>query len=235
MPESSPLLSLPQTRAERWELLSGFIADWYRPLNLGDGYSDAEMRECAARLGTPFPAALCEWYEAAGRRDDIWQKQDTLLSPDKLFCKDGVLHFRVENQGVTSWGVRIADLSQEDPPVVVRDECEEWVVQSSQFSEFVLHLACFVLQFGGDFAQIHGSAHPSGVERIVNGFPRLGFPEFIWTCSRLFGFRDVIVVIDRSDYVTASGWHMESLTPFRNLIEEGDFEILFETDGKQDG
>ncbi|HEU4391503.1 MAG TPA: hypothetical protein VFV34_27180, partial [Blastocatellia bacterium] len=134
MPQPSPLLTLPKTRPERWELLSSFIADWYHPLMPGDGYADAELQRCAARLALPLPPALCEWYEATGKRDDVWRQQDTLLSPDKLFCDDGVLVFCVENQGVTSWGVRIADLSQPDPPVVVRDESENWVVQSSQLS-----------------------------------------------------------------------------------------------------
>ena len=231
MPQPSPLLNLPNTRRERWELLSGFIADWYHPLTSGDGYTDGELQQCAAHLGITLPAALSEWYEVAGRRDDVWQQQDTLLSPDKLYCEDGVLHFCVENQGVTSWGVRVADLPQLDPPVVVRDEREDWVVQSSQLSEFVLHFASFVVQFGVDIAHIHGYAHSACVERIVSELPPLGFPEFIWTRGRFFGFRDLVVSIDGTDHVTASGWRAESLGPFRSLIERGDFEIFYESDG----
>jgi len=231
MPQPSPILNLPKTRTERWDILSDFIAEWYHPVRPGDGYTRAEMQQCAARLGTPLPVALCEWYEMAGRRDDIWSEQDRLLSPEELYCEDGVLHFCIENQGVTRWGVRTDDLSQEDAPVVVQNEREEWVVQSNQFSEFVLHLACFVVQFGGGTAQIHGCAQPSCVERIVNGLPRLGFPEFVWTRSRFFGFRDVIVSIDGTDHVTATGCHTESLDPFRDLIGEEDFEILHERDG----
>jgi hypothetical protein len=230
MPQSSPLLNLGKTRQERWKVLSSFIAEWYGPLGPEDGYNDVEMQQSAARLGTPLPPALCEWYQAAGRRDDIWRRQDRLLSPTELFFEDGVLHFCLENQGVTSWGVRIADLSQEDPPIVVQDEREEWVVQSAQLSEFVLHLACFLVQFRGGNAHIHGCAPPSCVERIVSGFPRLGFAEFIWTRSRFFGFRDLIVSIDGTDHVSASGWRSESLMPFRNLIQDEAFEILYESD-----
>lgn len=232
MPESSPLLKLPESRAERWELLSRFIADWYSPLTAGDGYTEAELQQCATRLATPLPAALCEWYGTAGRRDDVWHQQDTLLSPEELFCKDGVLHFCVENQAVTSWGVRLGDLSQEDPPVVVRDGHEAWVLQSSQLSEFVLHLAVYLVQFGESIAHIHGYAHPACVESITGSLPALRFSEFIWTRSRLFGFRDLIVSIDATDHVTASGWRAESLAPFRRLIDAGDFEILYETDDR---
>jgi hypothetical protein len=230
MLQSSPLRNLPKSRQERWKVLSTFIAEWYHALEPGDGYSDVAMQQCAARLGTRLPTALCEWYQTAGLRDDIWQRQDKLLSPTELFCEDGVLHFCVENQSVTGWGVKIADLSQEDPPVLVQDEREEWVVQSPQLSEFVLHLVCYVVQFGGGNAHIHGYAHPSCVERIVNALPSLGFPEFIWTHSRFFGLRDLIVSIDATHHVSASGWCTESLTPFRDLIEARDFEILYETD-----
>ena len=237
MPHPSPLLNLPATRTERWELLSRCIADWYRPLAPGDGYSGAELREGESHLGKPLPVAFCEWYGIAGRRDDIWRQQDRLLSLEKLFIEDGVLHFCVENQGVTSWGIRIENLSEEDPPVVVRDEEENWVVQSSQLSEFVIHLAAFVVQFRQGGAQIHGYAHPECLERIVGELLPLGFPEFIWTRSRFFGFRDLIVAIDGTDYVTASGWSGDSLKPFRDLIDAGGFEILYEADGfaKNDG
>ena len=103
MPQPSPILNLPKTRTERWDILSDFIAEWYHPLRPGDGYTRAEMQQCAARLGTPLPVALCEWYEMAGRRDDIWGEQDRLLSPEELYCEDGVRHFCIENQGVTRW------------------------------------------------------------------------------------------------------------------------------------
>lgn len=218
---------------QRWDILSRFIADWYRPLAPGDGYSAAELEQCATRLAIPLPTALREWYRTAGRRDDVWRQQDTLLSPEELFCEDGVLHFCLENQAITSWGVMLADLSQEDPPVVVQDERNVWVVQSSQLSEFVLHLAVYLVQFGESIAHIHGHAQPACVEQITSSLPPLGFPEFIWTSSRLFGFRDLIVAIDGTDHVTASGWRAESLGPFRRLIDGAGFEILYETDDQE--
>src|SRR6266511_2279252 len=192
MSEPSPLLSLPETRPERWALLSRLISDWYRPLADGDGYGDEELRRSAERLGAPIPAAMREWYGLAGLRDDVWSNQDTLLSPEDLFCEDDVLHFCVENQGVTSWGVRNADLSNDDPPVVVRDKHEAWVVQSSRLSEFALHMFAFVVQFGDHPAQIHGFARPPCIVRIVSGLPPLSFPEYVWGGIRLFGFRDLI-------------------------------------------
>ncbi|MCI0642045.1 MAG: hypothetical protein L0Y70_23455, partial [Gemmataceae bacterium] len=90
MSQPSPLFSLPETRQERWLLLSQLIAEWYRPLTRGDGYSDDELQQCRTRLGTPVPTAMREWYGLAGRRDDVWNQQDTLLSPARVFCEAGV-------------------------------------------------------------------------------------------------------------------------------------------------
>ncbi|WP_256098618.1 hypothetical protein [Streptomyces agglomeratus] len=46
-----------------------------------------------------------------------------MLPPAEMFVHDecgGVLVFRSENQGCAFWGVRPADLGQDDPPVFVQ-------------------------------------------------------------------------------------------------------------------
>jgi hypothetical protein len=60
------------------------------------------------RVGVQFPLALREGYELFGRRDGLARTQDQLLPPPRLRLDDDdqVLIFRVENQSVTSWGVR---------------------------------------------------------------------------------------------------------------------------------
>jgi hypothetical protein len=230
-PQPSALLNLPGKRSERWPLLASLIAEWYRPLAPGDGYGGEELRQSAERLGITIPTAMREWYGLAGRRDDVWSQQDTLLSPKKLFCEDGVLHFFIENQAVTCWGLRTGDLSRDDPPVVVRDEHQTWVVQSPTLSEFTLHLFTYAVQFGRQLAYIHGFAHPPCVERIVRTLPKLGFPGFVWGRVRLFGFRDLIVSIDGTQHISASGQTEQALAPFRQLIDGHDFEIISETNG----
>ena len=230
-PQPSPLLNLPRNRSERWPLLASLIAEWYQPLGPGDGYGAEELGQSAERLGIAIPIAMREWYSLAGRRDDVWSQQDTLLSPKKLFCEDGVLHFYIENQAVTCWGLRLEDLSHDDPPVVVQDKHETWVVQSPTLSEFTLHLFAYEVQFGKQLAYIHGLAHPPCVERIVRTLPKLGLPEFVWGGIRLFGYRDLIVSIDSTQHISASGQTEQALAPFRQLIDGDDFEIIFETNG----
>lgn len=56
-----------------------------------------------------------------GRRRDLVAQQNPLLEPDELlFDPSGeLLVFRSENQGCAGWGVALADLSSEDPPVAL--------------------------------------------------------------------------------------------------------------------
>src|SRR5207302_2034323 len=125
MPQPSPLLNLPQARSERWALLSQLVTHWYTPLIQRDGYDAEDLQQCGERLGVPIPAALREWYCLAGRRSDIWNRQDTLLSPERLSFVGDLLEFYVENQYVTSWGVQRRALAEDDPPVLVRAKEKE--------------------------------------------------------------------------------------------------------------
>ncbi len=226
----SPLLSIPDDRSSRWALLSSLIAEWYRPLSGGDGFPIAALDACEKRLSTRLPAAMREWYGLAGRREDVWNCQDTLLSPDELIVEGGVLQFYVENQAVTSWGMRSDNLNLPDAPVVVRNEQRLWVVQSSRLSEFALHMFACIFQFGHHSAQIRGYAPQSCVDRIVSQLPKLAFPEFVRTHARLFGFADLLVSVDGADHVSASARGPEGIATFRTLIDGSDFEILQETD-----
>ncbi|KOU22743.1 hypothetical protein ADK52_20220 [Streptomyces sp. WM6372] len=56
-----------------------------------------------------------------GRRRDLVAQQNPLLEPDELLLDPSgeLLVFRSENQGRARWGVALADLSREDPPVAL--------------------------------------------------------------------------------------------------------------------
>ena len=108
-------------RAEARSLLTDFVAHWApRPLQPGDGYTEAELAAAEARLGLTIPAALRELYRLLGRRDDLTSNEHPLAVPDELSVVEGALVFRTENQGCCVWGVRVDDLDQEDPATVVR-------------------------------------------------------------------------------------------------------------------
>ena len=219
----NPLLKLPSTCEERFALLSRLIADWYDPVNDGDGFEDADFERSSTRLGLPIPAALRRWYQMSGRRKDVWSLQDILLPPEQWNIQRDALEFCVENQHVTSWGISRAQLLTEDPPVLVRDG-NDWLAQSASVSEFVLHFFAYTIKFSERASHINGYAPPDCRQHIISNMPSLDFPIFVWTGTRLFGTDDLIVGIDESDHVSASARSSESLQTFRELIEATDFE-----------
>src|SRR5690349_20206525 len=112
-------LSLPVDRSERWHLLRSFANLWYEPLSERDGYDASDLDEAERQLGIRLPAAFREWYALAGRRPDIWSRQDHFLFPSELRVRDDTLVFYVENQAVVEWGIALSSLEEADPPVVV--------------------------------------------------------------------------------------------------------------------
>jgi uncharacterized protein (TIGR02996 family) len=110
---------LPSRRVERWRLVEEFIEVWFGPLQVGDGFSEAELTAAESRLGFQLPAALREWYAFTGKRDDVWSSQDDFLDLQDLEIdrEEDALLFRRECQGCDWWGIRTTDLKSDDPPV----------------------------------------------------------------------------------------------------------------------
>jgi hypothetical protein len=108
-------------RAAAWRFVERFAAAWHIPLAEDDGCEDAELDAVEARLGVTLPAALREAYRLLGRRRDLTSNQDVLLAPEDLFVDPGgrALVFRVQGHALAFWGVRVADLGEPDPPVVL--------------------------------------------------------------------------------------------------------------------
>ncbi|MFH8411194.1 SMI1/KNR4 family protein [Streptomyces sp. NPDC018019] len=109
------------TRADAWTFVHGFAAAWSAPLSPTDGFTSADVQRAEDRLGFRLPVALREAYALFGRRRDLVAQQNPLLEPDELLLDPSgeLLVFRSENQGCAGWGVALADLSREDPPVAL--------------------------------------------------------------------------------------------------------------------
>ena len=133
-------VAAPGDRTAAWHVAELVAADWSeRPLTPADGCTDAELDEAAAALGHPLPTALREALKLFGRRDDLTRNQDPLATPENLETYEGALVFREENQGVCCWGVKLADLDQDDPPTYLRPDLaakseEEWMPWTDKLS-----------------------------------------------------------------------------------------------------
>lgn len=116
--------------AQALEFVRWLAAAWTdRPLAPEDGCPEAELAAAEARLGFPLPVALRSGYALFGRRDDLTRNQDPLVPPSGLYVDEEsaeVLVFREENQGCAFWGIPLAELGREDPPVVL-SAGRDWV------------------------------------------------------------------------------------------------------------
>lgn len=192
---------IPQDRNQRWELLREFIATWYRPVAPGDGFDSSDFEHTERRLGLALPPAFREWLGIAGKRKDVWCRQDEILSPEELVVADNVLVFYVENQAVVRWGIHVADLSLEDPPVVVEDVNRrgKWIMENQSTSEFALEMLVFAVKWSNrNCGWASGIGNGQVTNRVEESYPRLAFPGWHWPVwpTQFYGRQDIIVEID---------------------------------------
>ncbi|MEV7525903.1 SMI1/KNR4 family protein [Streptomyces sp. NPDC091371] len=123
-----------------------------RPLQREDGCSEEELAAAEACLGFALPTALRDGYALLGRRDDLTRQQDPLVRPAGLYVDEapsGVLVFRHENQDCAYWGIPLAQIEQEDPPVVVESR-QGWIPFLDRMSQAWVELVLSESLFASD-------------------------------------------------------------------------------------
>jgi hypothetical protein len=78
------------------------------PYCAGNGWDELDLRQGETRLGFSLPASVRTAYGPMGRRRDLTDAQDGLLSPHQLEIDETgrMLVFRWECQHVVGWGGR---------------------------------------------------------------------------------------------------------------------------------
>ncbi len=192
---------LPPTRQERWRLVEEFVSIWDRPLRPDDGYSEAELVETEGRLGFRLPAALREWYALAGRRNDIWSKQDHQGPLDRLTAgPSGALNFRWENQGNEHWVIRPEDSGQDDPPVF---ETYAAAVCSPTTTAFAVVVLLGEAKWGGNrICASTNVATAVAIQRLGQLLHKCDLPERYWVADPIHFFEGTDLVVD----VQADEW-----------------------------
>lgn len=110
---------LPPSPTDRWQLVEEFIDVWYGARQ-SDGFSNAELDAAEKKHGLRLPGELRRWYQRAGRRYDVWCHTLGMyfIEPDALFVSGEHLVFLMDDfEGAISWGIRLQDLDQQDPPI----------------------------------------------------------------------------------------------------------------------
>lgn len=208
----SLLQSIPTDRGARWQLLKAVIADWYPPLSDGDGFHQTAIAQAEQALGFSLPLALKEWYSLAGRRADIWSRQDELIVPNELAhyqhslskshllsaqerqsCQEALV-FYVENQVCQLWAIKLDVIAMADPPVVITPG--DWSITTQTVSEFALQRLVSEIKWSDPVRWIHGIAEPALLTRIQEHVPKLGLAEWwYWGRASFYGFRDIVIEV----------------------------------------
>jgi len=110
-----------------WASLRAFVAEWHRPLEPGDGLSDAEIEGAEAILEYRLPRSLREFYLIAGKRDDLTRRYNYLLPPDRLEkdIDEWTLTFWHEGEDYFTLSLTLADMEAENPPVWTKSDDSE--------------------------------------------------------------------------------------------------------------
>jgi len=105
-----------------WSEQSPHIRSLFRLWHPGDGYEEDMIAAAEARClagGQHLATTLRSFYGTWGRRRDLTQMNEYLLSPEEWVVHSGALIFCVENQATAYWALPLESLAVLDPAVVV--------------------------------------------------------------------------------------------------------------------
>ena len=134
-----------------WNMYAYRVVTFLPPLTPNDGLPEEQILRAEQRLGLHLPGVLRHFYRLVGRRDDINQAFNQLLLPDDIFVVDGYLVFFRENQCVVVWGVRTAEMDEEDPAVYESEDepMRAWSLDHRHLSDFLLSMLYWQAVNGG--------------------------------------------------------------------------------------
>jgi uncharacterized protein (TIGR02996 family) len=196
VPKHQPLFSrLPDRATERWRLVEEFIEVWHRPLEQGDGCSEEELADAESRLGLRLPRALRDWYRLAGKRSDVWSRQDSLPLPEQLRLdnESDTLVIRWENQACEKWGIRASDLGRDDPPIV---EVGAGVESSPTTTAFAIQVMLCEAKFGENVVWAGGDVPENVFAPLLRTFPRCDLPDRYWVLTPIRFYEGTDLIID---------------------------------------
>jgi len=217
------LRNIPHNHEERWHALKTFFDGWFGPLGPADGYDEPAIRAAEQRLNLRLPTSLREWYALAGKRAEVWSRQDEFLSPQELRIEDERLVIYVENQSVVSWAIPLEDISHDDPPVFLSDpqDSETWLEESPAVSMFALSQMLLNVKFSESTSYCaNGEATRGSLIRIRRNYERLGFPDLNWPPgpTRFYGGQDLVIEANGDTWIWVSGKSSAAFSDAVDLI-----------------
>jgi hypothetical protein len=206
------------------------------------GFSDGEITELEARLNVQLPEKLKDYYLTLGKNEDLNEVYNRLLKPDHEidFSDDRYLVFYEENQVVTYWGIKEADLKLTNPPVwgnYGTDEDPDWVTEAKTTEDFFLLMAAYNGTLGGlkynanSFSQIDGAV----VDYIKQNWKEV--PEISWGKQSVYtdDFYEVIsLCFDEQQNCTAAFVGTSDRERFDKILDNLDVDWSYTSDEDDD-
>lgn len=197
----------PADPGQRWRLVEEFIELWHEPLTRESGNSKEEISAAETRIGAKLPVAVCQWYELAGHRTNVWSRQDELFELDRVRIDndDEALLFRSENQGCETWGIYVRELNLADPPVIELLASESAVTSHCNISAFAIQSLLLESMWQGVVCTTNDGAHSAEADRALKAdLQRADLPKAYWVLDPVYFYEgnDSFVVESVSDGFT---------------------------------
>src|SRR5262245_35467494 len=160
--------------------------------------------------GAHLPAALTRWYETVGRVSELTAMQNRLHAPHDLRLLDDVVIIYTENQGCAFWGIRVADLPLDDPPVAIYVVNEGWQTEADRLSRFALTVGFSEICLCGNKFFCSGQADDSAISAFRSKLHLLPVPTLRWPLpdrEASFLADDEVLMLLEQEFFFAVGHH----------------------------
>ncbi len=206
--------NLTARSASRWHTLMSLVEAWSAPIRADDGLPPEPLADAEQRLEFALPLALREFHMLAGTRDDLFRQQNLLLGPGKLYADEHHLVVWHENQSVVRWGIPLARLEEDDPPVEMLGNADVTPAGPS-FSVFVVQMLLLDLFAISDHGVFAWTPEEDDIETQFPLFvQRLPLVQWHWPAfpTRFYASEDVVLVVDGTGHICASARSEKRMT-----------------------
>lgn len=184
------------------------------------GVPEKEIAEAEEKLSVRLPQVLKDYYLQLGGHEAINQTQDSLLLPSQLyFSEDGHLIFYAENQAVAVWGIKKADLTQENPPVYMTYDEEEWTDDNNLYDFFVAAAylqSIFAFPFNANAIDVA----PETIRKVKENHREVMFNTRLWSVEFHQNDSEEILALLKSEEQTDLFVAAKTLTRLEQLDNE---------------
>lgn len=232
-------LMTPLEPDERFDALRDLAAVFSSTPRANWGYRQEEIE--AARLAIPsltqgasgpyLPAALIRWWREVGRVRELTASQNTLLAPDRLKVRDDGLIIDTEAQHCALWGIRIADLALDDPPII-RIEDRDWHPEADTLSEFALTVGLSELCISGSNHHCTGYTDDAGIASLRSAMTTLPVSTLRWpspTRDSCFLADENMLALIEEEFIFAVGTQANIQQHLAGLVAPGMIEWTTDT------